>query len=168
MCKSIQVLDNPSLLATPVNKGFLFPLKKKRNPWQLFKIYHFICYLQADDISGFHANTHIPVVIGSQMRYEVTGDALYKVHYCCCSYICIHNQWWIDKQSLLLSVMLVHQNILNKFFSLVVVSLFFLSRASFISISVLCLISLEIVIGKEAAFYFSLIFFIFYFSFLKV
>ncbi|KAI4385364.1 hypothetical protein MLD38_003400 [Melastoma candidum] len=34
--------------------------------------------LQADDISGFHANTHIPVVIGSQMRYEITGDSLYK------------------------------------------------------------------------------------------
>ncbi|RVX12921.1 hypothetical protein CK203_010035 [Vitis vinifera] len=32
----------------------------------------------ADSISGFHANTHIPVVIGSQMRYEVTGDPLYK------------------------------------------------------------------------------------------
>ncbi|XP_017697122.1 uncharacterized protein LOC103702309 isoform X2 [Phoenix dactylifera] len=34
--------------------------------------------LQTDSLSGFHANTHIPVVIGAQMRYEVTGDALYK------------------------------------------------------------------------------------------
>ncbi|KAH7861219.1 hypothetical protein Vadar_023249 [Vaccinium darrowii] len=34
--------------------------------------------VKADDISGFHANTHIPIVIGSQMRYEVTGDPLYK------------------------------------------------------------------------------------------
>ncbi|KAG6781719.1 hypothetical protein POTOM_014631 [Populus tomentosa] len=34
--------------------------------------------VQADDISGFHANTHIPVVIGAQMRYEITGDPLYK------------------------------------------------------------------------------------------
>ncbi|KAM1276297.1 hypothetical protein ACFX13_029538 [Malus domestica] len=34
--------------------------------------------VQADDISGFHANTHIPIVIGAQMRYEVTGDPLYK------------------------------------------------------------------------------------------
>ncbi|GFP98765.1 hypothetical protein PHJA_002020400 [Phtheirospermum japonicum] len=34
--------------------------------------------VKADDISGFHSNTHIPVVIGSQMRYEVTGDPLYK------------------------------------------------------------------------------------------
>ncbi|EEC80970.1 hypothetical protein OsI_23693 [Oryza sativa Indica Group] len=34
--------------------------------------------VQADSLSGFHANTHIPVVIGGQMRYEVTGDPLYK------------------------------------------------------------------------------------------
>ncbi|KAJ6392794.1 hypothetical protein OIU77_022307 [Salix suchowensis] len=34
--------------------------------------------VQADDISGFHANTHIPIVIGAQMRYEITGDPLYK------------------------------------------------------------------------------------------
>ncbi|KAL3609151.1 hypothetical protein D5086_000171 [Populus alba] len=32
----------------------------------------------AEDISGFHANTHIPIVIGAQMRYEITGDPLYK------------------------------------------------------------------------------------------
>ncbi|KAJ6702864.1 PROLINE-TRNA LIGASE (DUF1680) [Salix viminalis] len=34
--------------------------------------------VQADDISGFHANTHIPVVVGAQMRYEITDDPLYK------------------------------------------------------------------------------------------
>ncbi|KAL9169075.1 hypothetical protein ABFS82_04G055900 [Erythranthe guttata] len=34
--------------------------------------------LKADDITGFHANTHIPIVVGSQMRYEITGDPLYK------------------------------------------------------------------------------------------
>lgn len=34
--------------------------------------------VKADHISGFHANTHIPVVIGAQMRYEITGDPLYK------------------------------------------------------------------------------------------
>ncbi|XP_062083998.1 uncharacterized protein LOC133790391 [Humulus lupulus] len=34
--------------------------------------------VQADDISGFHANTHIPIVIGSQLRYEITGDPIYK------------------------------------------------------------------------------------------
>ncbi|KAG9448455.1 hypothetical protein H6P81_008420 [Aristolochia fimbriata] len=33
--------------------------------------------LKVDSISGFHSNTHIPVVIGAQMRYEVTGDPLY-------------------------------------------------------------------------------------------
>ncbi|KAM0919038.1 hypothetical protein ACQ4PT_008449 [Festuca glaucescens] len=33
---------------------------------------------QADSLSDFHANTHIPVVVGGQMRYEVTGDPLYK------------------------------------------------------------------------------------------
>lgn len=35
--------------------------------------------LQSDGLSGFHANTHIPVVVGAQMRYEITGDPLYKV-----------------------------------------------------------------------------------------
>ncbi|RCV22382.1 hypothetical protein SETIT_4G216100v2 [Setaria italica] len=34
--------------------------------------------ITADSLSGFHANTHIPVVVGGQMRYEVTGDPLYK------------------------------------------------------------------------------------------
>ncbi|EPS73247.1 hypothetical protein M569_01505, partial [Genlisea aurea] len=34
--------------------------------------------LKADDISGFHANTHIPIVIGTQVRYEITGDPLFK------------------------------------------------------------------------------------------
>ncbi|XP_051118639.1 uncharacterized protein LOC127242930 [Andrographis paniculata] len=34
--------------------------------------------MKADDISGFHANTHIPIVIGAQRRYEVTGEPLYR------------------------------------------------------------------------------------------
>lgn len=34
--------------------------------------------IQADDISGFHSNTHIPIVVGSQLRYEITGDPLHK------------------------------------------------------------------------------------------
>ncbi|XP_075634422.1 uncharacterized protein LOC142606924 [Castanea sativa] len=37
-----------------------------------------ILAVEADDISGFHANTHIPIVIGSQKQYEITGDPLYK------------------------------------------------------------------------------------------
>ncbi|KAH0746497.1 hypothetical protein KY285_008154 [Solanum tuberosum] len=34
--------------------------------------------VKADDISNFHANTHIPIVIGSQLRYEITGDPISK------------------------------------------------------------------------------------------
>ncbi|KAL8233597.1 hypothetical protein R6Q59_019697 [Mikania micrantha] len=34
--------------------------------------------IKADELSGFHSNTHIPIVIGSQMRYEVTGEPIYK------------------------------------------------------------------------------------------
>jgi hypothetical protein len=36
-------------------------------------------FLQADDFSGLHANTHLPVLVGAQKRYEVVGDQLYKV-----------------------------------------------------------------------------------------
>ncbi|XVE86304.1 hypothetical protein DITRI_Ditri18aG0024800 [Diplodiscus trichospermus] len=34
--------------------------------------------LQEDDISGYHSNTNIPIVIGAQVRHEITGDPLYK------------------------------------------------------------------------------------------
>lgn len=34
--------------------------------------------VKADSLSGFHANTHIPIVIGAQMRYEITGDPVYR------------------------------------------------------------------------------------------
>uniref|UniRef100_M8C3M0 Uncharacterized protein n=1 Tax=Aegilops tauschii TaxID=37682 RepID=M8C3M0_AEGTA len=34
--------------------------------------------LTGDDIAGLHVNTHIPVLIGAQKRYEVVGDHLYK------------------------------------------------------------------------------------------
>ncbi|KAF5822861.1 putative six-hairpin glycosidase superfamily, beta-L-arabinofuranosidase, GH127 [Helianthus annuus] len=34
--------------------------------------------IKADELAGFHSNTHIPIVVGSQMRYEITGDPLYK------------------------------------------------------------------------------------------
>ncbi|CAL9060475.1 uncharacterized protein LOC103991142 [Musa acuminata AAA Group] len=34
--------------------------------------------VQADLLSGFHGNTHIPIVVGAQKRYEITGDLLYK------------------------------------------------------------------------------------------
>uniref|UniRef100_A0A803MI28 Non-reducing end beta-L-arabinofuranosidase-like GH127 catalytic domain-containing protein n=1 Tax=Chenopodium quinoa TaxID=63459 RepID=A0A803MI28_CHEQI len=35
--------------------------------------------MKADDLSGFHSNAHIPIVVGAQNRYEITGDELYKV-----------------------------------------------------------------------------------------
>lgn len=34
--------------------------------------------LHKDDISGLHVNTHLPVLVGAQKRYEVVGDRLYK------------------------------------------------------------------------------------------
>ncbi|RLM54875.1 hypothetical protein C2845_PM10G16140 [Panicum miliaceum] len=34
--------------------------------------------LHKDDISGLHVNTHLPVLVGAQKRYEVVGDNLYK------------------------------------------------------------------------------------------
>uniref|UniRef100_A0A0D3GIN2 Alpha-L-arabinofuranosidase B arabinose-binding domain-containing protein n=1 Tax=Oryza barthii TaxID=65489 RepID=A0A0D3GIN2_9ORYZ len=34
--------------------------------------------LHDDDISGLHVNTHVPVIVGAQKRYEVVGDQLYK------------------------------------------------------------------------------------------
>nr|GMD17792.1 uncharacterized protein LOC109235257 isoform X2 [Ipomoea batatas] len=36
------------------------------------------CFLGLLSVKGFHANTHIPVVVGAQMRYEITGDPIYK------------------------------------------------------------------------------------------
>ncbi|XVF60825.1 hypothetical protein PTKIN_Ptkin08bG0079200 [Pterospermum kingtungense] len=35
--------------------------------------------LEEDELSGYHANTHIPIVIGAQVRHEITGDPLYQV-----------------------------------------------------------------------------------------
>ncbi|TKY67424.1 hypothetical protein E2542_SST10318 [Spatholobus suberectus] len=35
--------------------------------------------VQANDIADFHANTHIPIIVGSQRRYEIIGDPLYKL-----------------------------------------------------------------------------------------
>uniref|UniRef100_J3MFT5 Alpha-L-arabinofuranosidase B arabinose-binding domain-containing protein n=1 Tax=Oryza brachyantha TaxID=4533 RepID=J3MFT5_ORYBR len=34
--------------------------------------------LHDDDISGLHVNTHVPVLVGAQKRYELVGDQLYK------------------------------------------------------------------------------------------
>ncbi|KAK9220957.1 hypothetical protein WN944_009381 [Citrus x changshan-huyou] len=66
--------------------------------------------LQADYLSQFHANTHIPIVIGSQMRYEVTGDPLYKLigtffmdivnasHSCATGGTSAREFWWYPKR----------------------------------------------------------------------
>ncbi|KAK4278069.1 hypothetical protein QN277_015965 [Acacia crassicarpa] len=34
--------------------------------------------VKANDITALHANTHIPIVVGAQMRYNIIGDPLYK------------------------------------------------------------------------------------------
>ncbi|KAJ9697919.1 hypothetical protein PVL29_007161 [Vitis rotundifolia] len=65
---------------------FLYNLYRITGDQKHFVLAHLFdkpCFLgllamQADDISGFHANTHIPIVVGAQMRYEITGDPLYK------------------------------------------------------------------------------------------
>ncbi|XP_051118807.1 uncharacterized protein LOC127243017 [Andrographis paniculata] len=61
----------------------LYAVTGDKNHLMLAHLFDKPCFLgllavKADDIADFHANTHIPVVVGSQMRYEVTGDPLYK------------------------------------------------------------------------------------------
>ncbi|XP_043691514.1 uncharacterized protein LOC122642154 isoform X2 [Telopea speciosissima] len=61
----------------------LYSITGDQNHLVLAHLFDKPCFLgllavKAESISGFHANTHIPVVIGSQMRYETTGDPLYK------------------------------------------------------------------------------------------
>ncbi|XP_072088332.1 uncharacterized protein [Arachis hypogaea] len=61
----------------------LFTLTADPKHLMLAHLFDKPCFLgllavQANDITNFHANTHIPVVIGAQMRHEVTGDPLYK------------------------------------------------------------------------------------------
>ncbi|WVZ79413.1 hypothetical protein U9M48_026993 [Paspalum notatum var. saurae] len=61
----------------------LYTITKDQKHLVLAHLFDKPCFLgllavQADSLSNFHANTHIPVVIGGQMRYEVTGDPLYK------------------------------------------------------------------------------------------
>ncbi|KAL9233642.1 hypothetical protein vseg_008612 [Gypsophila vaccaria] len=38
-----------------------------------------ILAMQQDNIAGLHSNTHIPIVVGAQMRYEILGEELYKM-----------------------------------------------------------------------------------------
>eukprot|EP00850_Spirogloea_muscicola_P004703 SM000020S06053 [mRNA] locus=s20:756563:761633:+ [translate_table: standard] len=34
--------------------------------------------LEVDELAGYHSNTHIPIIVGVQLRYELTGDEVYK------------------------------------------------------------------------------------------
>ncbi|KAF3321394.1 Non-reducing end [Carex littledalei] len=61
----------------------LYTITKDEKHLILAHLFDKPCFLgllavQADSLSNFHANTHIPIVVGAQMRYEVTGDPLYK------------------------------------------------------------------------------------------
>ncbi|KAJ0020171.1 hypothetical protein Pint_31151 [Pistacia integerrima] len=61
----------------------LFSITKDPKHLLLAHLFDKPCFLgllavQGNDITGFHANTHIPVVIGAQKRYEVIGDELSK------------------------------------------------------------------------------------------
>ncbi|KAK9736003.1 hypothetical protein RND81_04G243900 [Saponaria officinalis] len=38
-----------------------------------------ILAMQEDNIASLHSNTHIPIVVGAQMRYEILGEELYKI-----------------------------------------------------------------------------------------
>ncbi|XP_042498492.1 uncharacterized protein LOC122076913 isoform X2 [Macadamia integrifolia] len=61
----------------------LYNITGDQNHLVLVHLFDKPCFLgllavKSRTISGFHANTHIPIIIGSQMRYETTGDPLYK------------------------------------------------------------------------------------------
>lgn len=61
----------------------LYALTQNRKYFVLGHLFDKPCFLgslaiKVDDISGLHANTHIAILIGTQLRYEVTGDPLYK------------------------------------------------------------------------------------------
>lgn len=61
----------------------LYTLTHNMDHLKLAHLFDKPCFLgilavQADSLSGFHANTHIPLVVGAQMRFEITGESLYK------------------------------------------------------------------------------------------
>ncbi|KAJ3707912.1 hypothetical protein LUZ61_011617 [Rhynchospora tenuis] len=61
----------------------LYTITKDEKHLVLAHLFDKPCFLgllavQADSLSNFHSNTHIPIVVGAQKRYEVTGDPLYK------------------------------------------------------------------------------------------
>ncbi|CAL9196940.1 unnamed protein product [Musa hybrid cultivar] len=61
----------------------LYTITRNKKHLVLAHLFDKPCFLgplavQADLLSGLHGNTHIPIVIGAQRRYEITGDILYK------------------------------------------------------------------------------------------
>ncbi|GBG69117.1 hypothetical protein CBR_g3815 [Chara braunii] len=61
----------------------LYTVTKNPEHLELAHLFDKPCFLgplalKVDELSGYHVNTHIPVVIGAQMRYEVTHDVIYK------------------------------------------------------------------------------------------
>ncbi|XP_059668882.1 uncharacterized protein LOC132313967 [Cornus florida] len=61
----------------------IFGITKNRKHLLMARLFDKPCFLamlalQADELSGFHTNTHIPIVVGVQTGYEITGDPLYK------------------------------------------------------------------------------------------
>uniref|UniRef100_A0A453SKZ0 Alpha-L-arabinofuranosidase B arabinose-binding domain-containing protein n=1 Tax=Aegilops tauschii subsp. strangulata TaxID=200361 RepID=A0A453SKZ0_AEGTS len=61
----------------------LYTLTKEQKHLTMAHLFDKPCFLgplslHGDDIAGLHVNTHIPVLIGAQKRYEVVGDHLYK------------------------------------------------------------------------------------------
>ncbi|CAI5480855.1 unnamed protein product [Closterium sp. Yama58-4] len=61
----------------------LYAITRDPNHLELAHLFDKPCFLGplavgADDLPGLHANTHIPIAIGAQMRYEATGDSLYQ------------------------------------------------------------------------------------------
>lgn len=61
----------------------LYTLTKEQKHLTMAHLFDKPCFLgplslHDDDIAGLHVNTHIPVLVGAQKRYEVVGDHLYK------------------------------------------------------------------------------------------
>ncbi|CAL5041951.1 unnamed protein product [Urochloa decumbens] len=61
----------------------LYTITKEQKHLTMAHLFDKPCFLgplslHKDDISGLHVNTHLPVLIGAQKRYEVVGDNLYK------------------------------------------------------------------------------------------
>ncbi|KAG8094802.1 hypothetical protein GUJ93_ZPchr0012g21787 [Zizania palustris] len=61
----------------------LYTITKEQKHLTMAHLFDKPCFLgplalHDDDISGLHVNTHVPVLVGAQKRYEVVGDHLYR------------------------------------------------------------------------------------------